>query len=86
MEDKKIKEMDNFETAKKIINMLGIEKNDPGILRGLMDACADCEKYGPSEGKPCMSLRLALDMGVEYTPPDWCRDKNVMANRTQEGR
>ena len=78
MNDKKIKEMDNFETAKGIIKLMGIDKS--GVLRGLIDACNDCERYGPREGKPCMSLRLALDMGVEYKPPEWCRDKNSMAN------
>lgn len=67
--------MDNFDRAKQIISVLGIEKDNPGILKGLTEACADCKHYGPPEGKPCMSLRLAIDMGVEYTPPEWCRDK-----------
>ena len=67
--------MDGFNTAKKIMGILGVEPDNPGILRGLMEACADCKRYGPQEGKPCMSLRLALDMGVKYTPPEWCRDK-----------
>ena len=67
--------MDGFEMAKTIIGLLGIEPGNPGILKGLMEACADCERWGPPEGKPCMSLRLALDMGVDYTPPQWCKDK-----------
>ena len=67
--------MDNFEKAKEIIKLMGIEKDNPGVLQGLRDACNDCERYGPKEG-PCMSLRLALDLGCEYTPPEWCKDKN----------
>ena len=72
--------MDNFDRAKRIIKLMGIEKDNPGILRGLKDACADCEHYGPRNGKPCMSLRMALDMGVEYTPPEWCKDRNDQAS------
>ena len=67
--------MDNFDRAKKIIELMGIEKDNPGILKGLQEACADCEHFGPIYGKLCMSLRLALDMGVEYMPPGWCKDK-----------
>lgn len=57
------------------MRLMGTDKNSPGLLMGLMDACADCDRWGPKDGKPCMSLRLALDMGVEYTPPEWCKDK-----------
>ena len=72
--------MDNIETVKKIMELLGIEKNNPGILRGLKEACAECETWGPKDGKPCASLRLALDMGCEYTPPEWCKDKIHLPN------
>lgn len=72
------KNMDNFETAKKIMGILGLQGNDPAVIKGLMDACANCDKYGPPEGKPCMSLRLALDMGCEYTPPEWCKDRPML--------
>lgn len=64
---------ENIETAKRIISLLGVDRT--AMTKGLADACDDCEHYGPPDGKPCMSLRLALDMGIEYTPPDWCRDK-----------
>ena len=66
----------NYETAKKIIKTLVIEPNNPGILEGLKMACADCEHYGPKEGRPCMSLKLAREMGCEYTPPEWCKEKS----------
>ena len=70
--------MDNYETANKIIKMLGTDKT--GILNGLMAACADCDRLGPRDGKPCMALRMALDNGVEYTPPKWCKDKQKTPN------
>ena len=70
--------MDNYDTANKIINMLGTDKT--GLLDGLMAACSDCERYGPREGKPCMSLRLVIDNGIEYTPPKWCKDKQEYVN------
>ena len=72
--------MNNFETAKRILKLLGVEKDNPGIIKGLTEACNDCERYGPQNGRPCMSLRLALDMGIEYTPPEWCKDKNSQAS------
>ena len=73
-----MRDQENMEAARKIIDTLGVDKS--GILSGLMAACANCERYGPQAGKPCMSLRLALDVGVEYMPPEWCRDKSVMSN------
>ena len=66
--------MNNMNTARKILGLLGCKKNEPGILLGLMSACAEIHKYGPPEGQPCMALRLALDCGCEYTPPQWCKD------------
>lgn len=69
--------MDNMDTARKIFGLLRVKKNDKAMLDGLKAACADCDKYGPPNGKPCMALRLALDYGCEYNPPSWCKDTPI---------
>ena len=70
----------NYNTARKILSILGggKKKKDSalcaGALMGLTEACADCDKYGPKDGNPCMSLQMAREFGVEYDPPPWCKD------------
>lgn len=71
---------DKLETAKKILKLLGTDKDKQALLNGLMAACAECDMWGPEDGKPCASLRLALDLGVEYTTPEWCKDKITLPN------
>lgn len=63
----------NYKTALEIISLLGVNKDE--ILRGLTDACSECDRFGPRDGKQCASLRLARDCGIEYTVPAWCKDK-----------
>lgn len=66
-----VMKMDNYETAKWILKTLGVKgegKECPGM------PCDECDKLGPKDGKPCMSLKLAKDMGYVVTVPKWCKD------------
>ena len=65
---------EQYSSAKKIMKLLGVKKNDPSVLMGIMAACADCDNMGPKNGRPCMCLKLCREMGCEYIPPDWCKD------------
>lgn len=67
----------NYNTARQILSILGGKEDKAicsGALKGLTQACADCDRMGPRDGNPCMCLQMARELGVEYDPPPWCKD------------
>lgn len=65
----------NYELAKSILTLLGVKGNGE---ESTAMPCAECDKYGPVDGKPCMSLRLAREMGYTVTTPKWCKDQSKL--------
>ena len=69
----------NYELAKGILTVLGAVGHGE---ESTAMPCAECDKYGPDDGNPCMSLRLARDMGYTVTTPEWCKDPGELRRRT----
>ena len=77
--------MDQIDRAYEIMRLLGVKRRDPIILKAMEALCPVCDKYGPRDGKPCVSLQMAIDNGYDdYEPPEWCKDPETVMKREIE--